>query len=208
MYAVASQIPNVLTLLRIAAAPVLIILLRDHSYELALVVFIVAGITDGLDGYIAKRFNFVTELGAHLDPLADKIIIISAYSMLVWLGQIPFWLVTLVIFRDVVILGGYLVLMALDGDIPMLPTKISKTNTALQISLVIFVLLENTAWNFLPGFSTLLLYAVVATTIASGSQYVWVWAIRRSIKQSPVHAATSEKKEKREQASRTAGRVS
>ena len=208
MYAVASQIPNVLTLLRIAAAPVLIILLRDHNYELALVVFIVAGITDGLDGYIAKRFNFVTELGAHLDPLADKIIIISAYSMLVWLGQIPFWLVTLVIFRDVVILGGYLVLMALDGDIPMLPTKISKTNTALQISLVIFVLLENTAWNFLPGFSTLLLYAVVVTTIASGSQYVWVWAIRRSMKQSPAHLATSEKKEKREQASSTAGRIS
>lgn len=208
MYAVASQIPNVLTLLRIAAAPVLIILLRDHNYELALVVFIVAGITDGLDGYIAKRFNFVTELGAHLDPLADKIIIISAYSMLVWLGQIPFWLVTLVIFRDVVILGGYLVLMALDGDIPMLPTKISKTNTALQISLVIFVLLENTAWSFLPGFSTLLLYAVVVTTIASGSQYVWVWAIRRSIGQSPVHVAAPEKNKKREQASSTAGRVS
>ena len=208
MYAVASQIPNLLTLLRIAAAPVLIILLRDHNYELALIVFIVAGITDGLDGYIAKRFNFVTELGAHLDPLADKIIIISAYSMLVWLGQIPFWLVTLVIFRDVVILGGYIVLMALDGDIPMLPTRISKTNTALQISLVIFVLLENTAWNFLPGFSTLLLYAVVVTTIASGGQYVWVWAIRRSIGQAPVPVATPEKKKEREQASGTAGRIS
>ena len=208
MHAVASKIPNLLTLLRIAAAPVLIILLRDHNYEWALILFIVAGITDGLDGYIAKKFNFVTELGAHLDPLADKIIIISAYSMLVWLGQIPFWLVTLVIFRDVVILGGYLVLMALDGDIPMLPTKISKTNTALQISLVIFVLLENTTWNFLPEISTLLLYAVVATTVASGGQYVWGWAIRRSIGQPSVQAATAEKKKEREQASSTAGRIS
>lgn len=189
MHAIASQIPNLLTLLRILAAPVLILLLRDNNYELALIIFILAGITDGLDGYIAKRFNFVSELGAHLDPLADKIIIISAYCMLVWLGLIPFWLVTLVIFRDIIIVGGYMVLMYLDGDIPMLPTIMSKLNTVFQISLVISVLLENSVWNFIPGASVVLLYAVVITTIASGAQYVWVWAIKPSSKESPEESA-------------------
>ena len=200
MYAIASQIPNLLTLLRILAAPVLILLLRDNNYELALILFILAGITDGLDGYIAKRFNFVSELGAHLDPLADKIIIISAYCMLVWLGLIPFWLVTLVIFRDIVIVGGYMVLMYLDGDIPMLPTIMSKLNTVFQISLVISVLLENSVWNFIPGSSVVLLYAVVITTIASGAQYVWVWAIKRSLKESPEESAQTKNEKSNEQA--------
>lgn len=176
---VLAQIPNILTLSRIAAAPILILLLRDENYELALVVFILAGITDGLDGWIAKRFDFTSQLGARLDPLADKTIIISAYFMLVLLGDLPFWLVTLVIFRDVIIVGGYLVLSTLDGDIQMQPTMTSKTNTVAQISLVISVLLENTAWLALPSVSVILVYAVAILTIISGAQYVWVWAIRR-----------------------------
>jgi len=184
MTPVVSQIPNLLTLSRIAAAPVLILLLRDHNFELALVLFVIAGITDGLDGWIAKRFGFTSQLGARLDPLADKIIIISAYFMLVYLGLLPFWLVTLVIFRDAVIVGGYLVLTSLDGDIQMQPTRTSKTNTVLQITLVIVVLLENSTWLALPYISNVLTYIVTFFTIASGSQYVWVWAIRRSIRQS------------------------
>ena len=142
MISVVAQIPNVLTLSRIAAAPILILLLRDENFELALILFVLAGLTDGLDGWIAKRFNCASQLGARLDPLADKIIIISAYFMLVLGGMLPFWLVTLVIFRDAVIVGGYLVLTTLDGDIPMQPTKSSKTNTVLQITLVIAVLFE------------------------------------------------------------------
>ena len=152
-----SQIPNILTLSRIAAAPVLILLLRDENYELALILFILAGITDGLDGWIAKRFGFTSQLGARLDPLADKIIIISAYCMLVLLGELPFWLVTLVIFRDLIIVGGYLVLTTLDGDIQMQPTMVSKTNTVAQIVLVIVVLLENTMWLKLPTTAWLML---------------------------------------------------
>ncbi len=176
---VLAQIPNILTLSRIAAAPVLILLLRVENYELAVVLFILAGITDGLDGWIAKRFNCTSQLGARLDPLADKIIIVSAYIMLVLLGNLPFWLVMLVIFRDLIIVGGYLVLSTLDGDVQMQPTMTSKTNTVAQISLVIAVLLENTMWSFVPAVSFLLVYVVVVLTIASGAQYVWVWAIRR-----------------------------
>ena len=183
MTSVIAQLPNILTLSRIAAAPILILLLRDENFELALILFVLAGLTDGLDGWIAKRFNCASQLGARLDPLADKIIIISAYFMLVLGGMLPFWLVTLVIFRDAVIVGGYLVLTTLDGDIPMQPTKSSKTNTVLQITLVIAVLFENTSWLAIPHTSEFLIYAVALSTIASGVQYVYVWAIRRNGKQ-------------------------
>ena len=182
MATIAKQIPNLLTLLRIAAAPVLILFLRDQKFDLALILFLMAGITDGLDGLIAKKFKCVTELGARLDPLADKIIIITAFYMLVLVGALPFWLVMLVIFRDAVIVGGYLVLSTFEGDIPMQPTRTSKTNTFLQISLVIVILLEKAAWMTIPQISTVLIYAVALSTIASGAQYVWVWAIRPSIK--------------------------
>ncbi|MDE0309394.1 MAG: CDP-alcohol phosphatidyltransferase family protein [Acidiferrobacterales bacterium] len=179
MTSLASQIPNILTLSRIAAAPLLIVLLRDANFELALILFILAGFTDGLDGWIAKRFNYTSELGASLDPLADKIIIIAAYGMLTILDVIPFWLMMLVIFRDLVIVGGYLVLTTLNGSIPMQPTLTSKINTFLQITYVIAVLLNNTSWLFIPYLTEVLMIAVALSTIASGTQYVWVWAIRR-----------------------------
>lgn len=180
MASVISQVPNILTLSRIVAAPLLIMVLRDGNFGLALVLFIAAGLTDGLDGWIAKRFNCTSELGARLDPLADKIIIVSAYCMLTILGVIPFWLVTLVIFRDAVIVGGYLVLTTLDGDIPMQPTWTSKTNTVLQITLVIAVLLVESRWLSIPDFTGFLMFAVTISTIASGTQYVWIWAFRKN----------------------------
>ncbi len=180
MTSVTSHIPNILTLSRIVAAPLLIVVLRNENYELALILFILAGMTDGLDGWIAKRFNCTSELGASLDPLADKIIIIAAYGMLTILGVIPFWLMMLVIFRDLVIVGGYLVLTTLDGNIPMQPTFTSKTNTFLQITFVIAVLLNNTSWLFIPYLTETLMFAVAISTIASGTQYVWVWGIQRN----------------------------
>ena len=183
MRIVVSKIPNLLTLLRIAAAPVIVMLLRDSNYEAALVLFILAGITDGLDGWIANRFNCATELGARLDPLADKVLIVTACAMLVWLNVLPFWLMTLIIFRDAVILGGYLMLITLDGNVPMRPTLMSKTNTFLQISLIILVLLENTMWFSLPHLSTMLMGAVTVSTVISGAQYVWVWAIKRNYRE-------------------------
>ncbi len=180
MTSVTAHIPNILTLSRFAAAPLLIVVLRDQNFELALILFILAGLTDGLDGWIAKRFNCTSELGARLDPLADKTIIIAAYCMLTILGVIPFWVMMLVIFRDVVIVGGYLVLTTLNGNIPMQPTLTSKTNTFLQITFVIAVLLNNTSWLYIPFLTESLIYAVAVSTVASGTQYVWVWAIRKN----------------------------
>ncbi|MFT5111831.1 MAG: cardiolipin synthase [Parasphingorhabdus sp.] len=173
-----SQIPNLLTLLRIAASPVLVLLLIDRAYETALLVFLIAGITDGLDGFIAKRFNFVTELGAILDPIADKLLILSAYVMLGVLGDIPLWLLILVGFRDLLIIGGYLILKTLEGDVQMQPTLISKLNTVLQITLVVMILLEQTGWLPLGILITLAVAAVTVTTVLSGAHYVWYWGIR------------------------------
>ncbi|KAA3633471.1 MAG: CDP-alcohol phosphatidyltransferase family protein [Proteobacteria bacterium] len=176
--ALISQIPNILTLARIAATPVMILLLRDRAYESALLLFIVAGVTDGLDGYIAKRFDFVSRLGAILDPIADKMLIVSAYVMLAVLGDIPFWLFLLVGFRDVMIVGGYLILETLEGDVQMQPSIVSKVNTFLQIALVIAVLLDKTGWMPVGMFLGFLVAAVTVTTVLSGAHYVWYWGIR------------------------------
>ncbi|MCK7497381.1 MAG: CDP-alcohol phosphatidyltransferase family protein [Comamonadaceae bacterium] len=93
---------------RVALVPVLILLLKDHDYLAALVVFAVAGASDALDGYLAKRLDVRSHLGAVLDPAADKLLLVSAYVMLTWLEHIPFWLLLAVAFRDVLIVGGYL----------------------------------------------------------------------------------------------------
>ena len=174
-----SQIPNLLTLLRIAACPVLVLLLRGGSYDLAMLLFLAAGITDGLDGYIAKRYHCVSSLGAILDPIADKLLIASAYIMLAMLQDIPFWLLIVVMFRDLVIVAGYLVLVVMGEEIPMKPTYISKVNTFLQIALVVAVLLGKADWLDIPFMVQTLVVGVLITTVTSGSQYVWAGAIRR-----------------------------
>jgi len=174
-----SQIPNLLTLLRIAACPVLVLLLRDRAYDLAMALFLFAGITDGLDGYIAKRYNCVSGLGAILDPIADKLLIASAYIMLAILEDIPFWLLVAVMFRDLVIVVGYLVLVMMGDEVPMKPSYISKVNTFLQISLVIAVLGGKADWLHIPPLLDALVIGVLITTVVSGSHYVWSWGIRR-----------------------------
>ncbi len=181
-----AQIPNLLTLLRIAACPVLVLLLRDRGYELAMLLFLAAGITDGLDGYIAKRYNYISGLGAILDPIADKLLIASAYIMLAMLEDIPFWLLIVVMFRDLVIVAGYLVLVVMGDEIPMKPTYLSKINTFLQISLVISVLSGKAGWLYVPLVADALVVGVLVTTVSSGCQYVWALGIRRDDKAPPA----------------------
>lgn len=179
-----SHIPNLLTFLRIAACPVLVLLLRGDGYGPAMLLFLAAGITDGLDGYIAKRYNCVSGLGAILDPIADKLLIASAYIMLAILEDIPFWLLVVVMFRDLVIVAGYLVLVVMGEKVPMKPTYISKINTFLQISLVMAVLIGKADWLHIPFMVDALVVGVLITTVTSGGQYVWTWGIRRDPAQS------------------------
>ena len=174
------QLPNLLTLLRIGAVPVLILFLYEGRYGAALVVFVIAGITDGLDGWIAKRFDAVTRLGSILDPLADKMLIVSTYVMLTLAGDIPFWLLLLIGFRDLGIIGGVLVLQWVHGEVRMQPSPVSKLNTFLQILLVVLIMLEQVEWLALAPLTDAVLWLVVATTLASAFHYVYFWVLRSS----------------------------
>lgn len=176
-----TTIPNIITMFRIATVPVLIILLHDYQYGWAFLVFLVSGISDGLDGFIAKRFNMSSELGAILDPLADKALIFSSYLMLMILGDLPFWLFLTVIFRDVLILVGSLIYVAFNGQVKMAPSYLSKLNTFTQIFLVVTILAQKTFGLDYPGFTEFLIYATFVTTIISGVHYVWVWVVKEEI---------------------------
>jgi cardiolipin synthase len=184
-----SHLPNAITLSRIALVPVLILALKDQEYGWALILFLLAGVSDALDGFLAKRLNLVSRLGAILDPAADKILLVSAYVMLTVLGHIPFWLMLGVTFRDLLIVAGYLVYVAHTGPVHMRPSYLSKLNTFVQISLIGAILTEQAfglAWTMAID---LLVYAVLATTIASGLHYLWLWGVVKDIQPAGTDAA-------------------
>ena len=141
-------------------------------------IFVGAGITDGLDGWIAKKFNCVTRLGSILDPIADKVLIVSTYVVLVLLGDLPFWLLLLIVFRDLGIIGGYLILDTLHDSVPLHPSFLSKVNTLLQIILVAVVLIDRAGWVHLPWLNEVLIGLVGLTTLISGIHYGYLWFIR------------------------------
>ena len=174
-----AHIPNLLTVLRLALVPVFIVVVYEHDFGNALLIFIFAGITDGADGFIAKRFDCESRLGALLDPVADKCLLMSAYGMLTWVGAIPFWLTVTVIFRDVLILGGYIIVLAMYGASKAPPTRISKLNTLMQIVLVVTVLFELAGWMSTGPWQSPLSMIVLLTTVVSGLQYLWIWGLRR-----------------------------
>ena len=189
-----SHLPNLITLSRIALAPVLILLLREQDYVLSLVVFAIAGVSDGLDGFIAKRFHLTSRLGSILDPLADKILLVSAYVMLTLLEHVPFWLMLTVAFRDLFIVGGYLVYTSMVGPVQMRPSLLSKFNTLMQIALVIVILLQQALTMVYPVMVEGLVYTVMATTVASGVHYVWLWGMRKEVEPVKVSKASPRRK--------------
>lgn len=176
-----SHLPNLITLSRLALVPVLILMLNNRDYVAALAIFVYAGLSDGLDGFIAKRYNCTTRLGSILDPLADKTLLVSAYVMLTVLGHLPFWLMLVVGFRDLLIVGGYLVYTSMYGPVQMRPSALSKLNTVTQILLVAAVLVEQAAQFSYPGAINILVYAVLVTTVASGAHYLWIWGVMKEI---------------------------
>jgi len=146
-------------------------------------IFAAAGITDALDGFIAKRFNAVTKLGAILDPLADKALLVSSYVMLSIMEIVPFWLTVTVVFRDILIVGGYLIILLFFSsagfeEVKTKPLKISKLNTFLQITFIASVLAA-LAWSFeLTLFTQIFSYVILITCIWSGAAYVYIGSVR------------------------------
>jgi cardiolipin synthase (CMP-forming) len=167
------NLPNILTLIRILLIPLFVILIINKHLDWAVLTFAIAGITDGLDGLIARLTHQRTELGAYLDPIADKLLLFAGFISLAIIEVIPSWLVVIVITRDVIILMGFLV-MFLTGYHPKInPSFLSKTTTTFQIVTILFVLM---AWYF-PAFKHLSMVAVYGTaiiTILSGIQYVYI----------------------------------
>ena len=166
------NIPNLLTILRILLTPLFIICLMRDLPWLALVVFTVAGISDGLDGLIARYFNQRTTLGAYLDPIADKFLLMSAFISLAVFEMIPGWLTVIVICRDVVIVLGIAILTITNKKYEIAPTLISKTTTVSQITTVILVLL--TPWlAILSKVMGLLVWITAVLTTISGLNYIY-----------------------------------
>jgi cardiolipin synthase (CMP-forming) len=172
-------LPNGLCVLRMLLAPPTAWLLLQGEYWATLLVFFIAAVTDAADGYLAKRFHWETDLGKALDPLADKLLLVTAYVVLAWLGLIPVWLAVLVVLRDVVITGGAITYRVLYGPLTgAAPTLISKLNTLLQIVYVFAVV-----WSAAMGWSMQLAIHAVAwlvalSTVSSGMDYVITYSRR------------------------------
>ncbi len=173
-----SLLPNLITLARLLAVPLMIFALLEQSFVFAFWLFLAAGISDALDGLIAKQFGAVTEIGAYLDPIADKALLVSVYVTLGHLGVIDAWLVILIVSRDLMIVGGAILFQTLTQSLKMEPLWISKANTAFQIVLALAVLAESGFEVTLPWATETLTWVVAATTILSGGAYTFKWGLR------------------------------
>jgi cardiolipin synthase (CMP-forming) len=167
--------PNFITLLRLLLVPALIYFMAQQSYLQALLVFVAAGLSDALDGFLARRLNQLTHLGAILDPVADKLMIVSALVMLTWEAQIPVWLTLALLLRDLVIISGALAYRLRAGSLEMAPTFLGKTHVALVFILLALVMGNATGIAGIATALPALFGLTLVTGIISGVQYVWVW---------------------------------
>jgi len=171
-------IPNVVTFARLCIVPLAFWAVLEHRLDRAFLLFVVAGLSDAVDGWLARRLGG-NAIGALLDPVADKALLVTMYVTLAAIGALPAWLAILVVFRDLVIVGGVIVLGVLGHPVVIRPLYVSKMNTVLQILLVAAILLQGGFGLMVPGLTELLIWSVGATTLASGGAYVWVTASGR-----------------------------
>ena len=165
------NLANSLTILRILMAPAISILLVYKFWRLALAIFLLAGITDALDGFIARSRAQRTELGMILDPLADKLLLFAAFMTLVYLRQIPRWLFILVVSRDLILIGGFLVVYIATGKTTVSVSPMGKLTTGLQLATVLGTMLLHVTGGVGPYLPTLIILTA-AVTIYSGLEYV------------------------------------
>ncbi|KQC09083.1 MAG: CDP-diacylglycerol--glycerol-3-phosphate 3-phosphatidyltransferase [Smithella sp. SDB] len=168
------NIPNLLSLTRIILVPVFIIFLIQDKYYNALIVFIIAGLTDALDGTMARLLNAQTKLGSYLDPIADKLLLTTSFLILAILGIVPSWLTVIVISRDFMILLGIAILTLMSITFEIKPALIGKITTTLQIGTVFLVLLykaftQNLSYECI---LSVLFWLTAAFTVASGLVYI------------------------------------
>jgi cardiolipin synthase len=166
------NLANIITFFRLCAVPLAFWLVLDHQIALAFWLFVAAGLSDALDGWLARRYGG-NAVGALMDPVADKALLVTMYITLAAIGVLPIWLAILVVFRDILIVGGFVVLVVLGNSVAVHPLYISKLNTVLQIVLVGTSLLQGGFGLGVPALGVVLTWCVVATTLGSGAAYVW-----------------------------------
>lgn len=172
------QIPNIITVIRLLLVVPVGFCLYSERYGEALVLFFIAGLSDGIDGFLARRFNWHSRFGAIADPLADKLLLVTAFLLLALTGQVPLWLVVMVFARDIIIVTGGLFYHYLVGPYEMSPTWLGKLTTFLQITYVLMVMLS------LAGVTMPVLalawgpWLVALVILASGVHYVGLWSYK------------------------------
>jgi cardiolipin synthase len=168
-------IPNLITVLRFLLVPGVVYALLIGRWDFAFAGFLVAGISDGVDGFIARHFNQRSVLGAYLDPVADKVLLVSVFIMLGYLHELPLWLVVAVVSRDVLIISAVLLSTIMANPVEMKPLMVSKVNTAVQITLAAFVLGAHAFSTDLGMLRTALVGLSGLLTVASAAAYLVAW---------------------------------
>lgn len=169
------SIPNIITLGRILLVPVIVWAIASNQMAIAFAIFIVAGVSDAVDGFLAKRFNMASELGALLDPIADKALLVSIYIALGTWGAVPGWIVILVVSRDIMIVAAVIVSWLVGKPIPMKPLMVSKLNTVAQVAFASLVL-ASLGFGFNPTpYDLILMGFVTVFTLVSVSLYLMEW---------------------------------
>ncbi len=169
------DLPNIISFLRLLAVIPILYLLLEHQYGWALLLFVVAGLSDGLDGFLAKHYGWQSNLGGILDPLADKVLLVACFLVLGALSLIPVWLVAAVVFRDLLIVGGAVLYNYRIEEVEAAPILVSKLNTVLQILLIVLVITDAGPMPLPDWVIQTLIWACLVTVIVSGTQYVWIW---------------------------------
>lgn len=171
----ALTLPNLITLGRFVLVPVIIYLMITNRWQLAFWLFLIAGASDGIDGFVARQFNQQSTIGAYIDPIADKLLLVGVFVVLATSGSMALWLVVLIVARDVLIVGAVLLASVMSAGLDIKPLFVSKATTALQIVLAAYIFAAK-AWQFSPGtLGLILIYATAALTLVSAAAYAVVW---------------------------------
>lgn len=168
-------LPNLITILRLVLVPCVVLAMLQSHWNWAFAGFVVAGVSDGVDGFIARHFNQRSRLGAYLDPMADKLLLVSVFVVLGVTGQLPLWLVLVVVSRDVLIVFAVLLSSVMSQPVEMKPLFVSKANTAVQLVLAAFVLGELAFGIEIPDVRPALIVLSGLLTVGSAAAYLVAW---------------------------------
>jgi cardiolipin synthase (CMP-forming) len=172
------NLPNIISIARIFLVPVILFSILHENYSIALVLFFVAGLSDALDGFIARRFNLCTRLGAMLDPVADKFLVISTVLVLFRQGLLPIWLMLAIVSRDLFIISGAAAWYCRFKRIEIAPSFVGKLNTFLQVAMLFLVLAQASGLKQAAILLPVLFLLVFLATLVSGLNYIVIWGIK------------------------------